>query len=323
VTAKSGFRGPVRPVGSPAGGEGIVVVDRAEPWRPRWWLFWNFGGIVVVHLVANGGWTSTTAVVAPLALALTFVFVFVRRLPRWLTGGAGSERGGRGFLRVAGGVGWLLVAALVVAALVIHPPHGGDVVNAGVFVALFLGASVFVLSRLRPKRPEPRRAALRWRWRAVTAAVWVVAVGAVGAEVAAIVGTGGWLPWVLPIPAVVAVLALVVRRWDLAGAARCLASGDWTPVAAAAFDVRAGEPVNGWAVLPGDVRIRFHLPAVPADVAAELTGRRRLWLAGWPAEDFVVGLPDGGSYAVGRIGAHVRSKNLDRKNTVTGHAGRG
>jgi hypothetical protein len=300
-----------------------VVVDRAGPWRPRWWLLWNFGGIMVVHLTANGGWTPATTVLAPISLALTLVFVFARRLPSWLTGGAGPARAGRrGVLRAAAGVAWLLLTAVVVAALVRHPPHGRDVGNAAVFVALFLGVTVFAGFRLAPARPVPRRASLRRRWVAVTAAVWAVAVLAAAAEVTAIAVTGGWLPWVLPVPAVVAVLVLLVRRSDLAVPVRCLASGDWTPVAAAAFDVRAGEPVDGWAVLPGDVRIRFHLRAVPADVAAELAGRRRLWLAGWPSEDLVVGLPDGDSYAVGFIGAHPGRRNLDRKNTVTGPAGR-
>lgn len=44
-----------------------AVVDE-ERWRPRWWLFWNLGGIVAVHLVASGGWTTTTTVLASIAL---------------------------------------------------------------------------------------------------------------------------------------------------------------------------------------------------------------------------------------------------------------
>jgi hypothetical protein len=144
------------------------------------------------------------------------------------------------------------------------------------------------------------------------------AVFFVAAEVAAIVFEGGWLPWIVPVPGVVFVLGFAGWRSDLAGIARCLASGDWTPVAAAALDVRPGDPVNGWAVLPGDVRTRFHLPAVPADVAAELVDRRRLWLAGWPSEELVVGLPDGDSYAVGLMGEHRGGG----KNTVTATSGR-
>jgi hypothetical protein len=154
---------------------------------------------------------------------------------------------------------------------------------------------------------------LRRRLWAATAAVWAVAVSVAGLEVVAIVVDGGRLPWLLPVPGLIVVLVLAGRRSDLAVPARCLASDDWTPVTAAAFDVRPGEPVDGWAVLPGDLRTKFHLPAVPADIAEELRGRRRLWLAGRPSEYLVVGLPDGGSCAVGRIGAHG-----DRKNTVPG-----
>jgi hypothetical protein len=209
-------------------------------------------------------------------------------------------------------VAWFLTAAAIAAALVAHPPHGADIVNAGAFVALFAGASVYGLTRLLPKRPPTRRAVLR-RLAFATASVWSVAVFALAAEVAAIVVTGGWLPWLLPVPGLVAVLALALWRADLALPARHFASGTWTPVAAAAFDVRAGEPVDGWAVLPGDHRIRFHLPVVPADIAAELRDRRRLWLAGLPLEDLVTGLPDGDSYVVGLIGEHRGGG----KNTVT------
>jgi hypothetical protein len=215
--------------------------------------------------------------------------------------------------RTAGVVAWFVAAAAIVDGLVEHPPHGADVVYAAVFLALFVGVTVFGLSRLLPKRPVPQRATLQRRLWAATAAVWAVAVLAVGLEVVTIVVNGGLLPWLLPIPGAIAVRGLLEWRSDLAVPARCLASGDWTPVAAAAFDVRPGEPVDGWAVLPGDVRIKFRLPAVPADIAEELSGRRRLWLAGWPSEHLVVGLPDGESYAV-----DVRR---DRKNTVPGGAG--
>jgi hypothetical protein len=229
-----------------------------ERWRPRWWLLGSYGATVVVHLVASGGWTTTTTVMAPISLALTLVFVFARRLPWWLTG------------------------------------DGRDLRAAG-------------------RRPEKRRSALRWRYRTATTLLWATAVLTLGGEVAVIVAVGGWLPWVLPVAGLVAVLVLAGWRSDLGVAARCFASDSWTPVTAAAFDVRPGEPVNGWAVLPGDVRIRFHLPAVPADIAAELAGRRRLWLAGWPSEYLVTGLPEGTSYAVGLIGEHRRGG----KNTVT------
>ncbi|MGW3963058.1 hypothetical protein ACWED2_24790 [Amycolatopsis sp. NPDC005003] len=165
----------------------------------------------------------------------------------------------------------------------------------------------------RPKRSSVRRAALRRKFAFATAALWAAGVFLLAAEAAAIVVTGGRLPWVLPLPSLIAVLALALWRFEMAGPARCLASGTWTPVAAAAFDVRPGEPVNGWAVLPGDLRAKFHLPAVPADVAAELRDRRRLWLAGWPSDELVVGLPDGDSYAVGLIGVHRGGG----KNTVT------
>ncbi|WP_290055153.1 hypothetical protein [Amycolatopsis solani] len=158
-----------------------------------------------------------------------------------------------------------------------------------------------------------RRSRVRWRLRARTALLWTVAALAVAAEVAAIVFDGGWLPWLVPVPSLLVVLGLVGWRSDLAEIARCL-SGGWTQVAAAAFDVRPGEPVDGWAVLPGDVRIKFHLPAVPPDVAAELAGRRRLWVAGWPSDDLVVGLPDGDGYAVGEVGVHRGGG----KNAVTG-----
>ncbi len=279
-----------------------------EPWRPRWWLFWNLGGIVVVHLMANGGWTTATTVMVPIALALTLVLVFVRRLPSWLTGDGPARHP---FLRVAGVAGLVLADALVVVVLVVHPPHGADVVNAGVLAALFLGMTVYALSRLLPRRLVTRRAALRRRLAVATAAGWLVAIVAVAGEVAAIVA-GGWAPWILPLPAVVAVVALALWRSDLAIPARCLASGTWTPVTAAAFDVRPGEPVDGWAVLADDWRIRFHLATVPADIAAELADRRRLWLAGWPSDFLVTGLPDGDTYAVGLIGCHRRGG----KNTV-------
>ncbi|RSM42974.1 hypothetical protein DMA12_20240 [Amycolatopsis balhimycina DSM 5908] len=283
-----------------------------ERWRPRWWLLGNFGVIVVVHLVASGGWTTTTTVMAPISLALTLVFVFVRRLPWWLTGDLRDLRNGRRVLRAAGIVGLLLVDAVIVAALVVHPPHGDDVRNAGMVVAIFFGATGAGVYWLLPKRPVTPRSALRRRFRTATALMWATAVFTLGAEVAVIVAVGGWLPWVLPVVGVVAVLAIAGWRSDLGVAARCLASDSWTPVTAAAFDVRPGEPVNGWAVLPGDVRIRLHLPAVPADIAAELAGRR-LWLAGWPSEYLVTGLPEGSSYAVGLIGAHRRGG----KKTVT------
>ena len=284
-----------------------------ERWRPRWWLLGNYGVIVVVHLVASGGWTTTTTVMAPISLALTLVFVFVRRLPWWLTGDLRDLRTVRRVLRAVGVAGLLLLDAVIVAALVVHPPHGDDVGNAAVVVAIFFGATGVGLFYLLPKRPVTRRSALRWRFRIATASMWATAVLALGGEVAVIVTVGGWLPWVLPVAGLVAVLAIAAWRSELGVAARCLASDSWTPVTAAAFDVRPGEPVNGWAVLPGDVRIRFHLPAVPADIAAELAGRRRLWLAGWPSEDLVTGLPEGTSYAVGIIGAHRRGG----KNTVT------
>jgi hypothetical protein len=284
-----------------------------ERWRPRWWLLGNFGVIVVVHLVASGGWTTTTTVMAPIALALTLVFVFVRRLPWWLTGEA--FKGGR-FLRVAGIVGLLLLDVVILAALVVHPPHGDDVLNAGVVVAIFFGGTAIGVYSLLPKRPVTRRSVLRRRYRIATALMWATVVLTLGGEVAVIVTDGDWLPWVLPVPAAVAVLAFAWWRSNLGVVARCFASDSWTPVTAAAFDVRPGEPVNGWAVLPGDVRIRFHLSAVPADIAAELAGRRRLWLAGWPSEYLVTGLPEGTSYAVGLIGVHRRGG----KKTVTHEA---
>ncbi|SFW62262.1 hypothetical protein [Amycolatopsis australiensis] len=171
--------------------------------------------------------------------------------------------------------------------------------------------------RVRRVRPR-RRSTLGWRLLARTVTVWVAAACAVGGEVAAVVFDGGWLPWLVPVPGVLVVLAAVGWRSDVAAVARCLTSDVWTPIPAAAFDVRPGEPVDGWAVLPNDVRIRFHLPVTPPDVAAELAGRRRLWLAGWPSEQLVVGLPDGDSYAVGAVG-HRRGGG---KNTVTGGAGR-
>ncbi|WP_410613754.1 hypothetical protein [Amycolatopsis sp. lyj-109] len=291
-----------------------------EPWRPRWWLFASLGAVVAVHLVASGGWTTATTVMAPIALAVTLVLVFVRRLPWWLTGDARPDgrRGRRGLLRALLVVAWFLTAAVIAAALVAHPPHGADVGYAGAFVSIFAGASVYGLTRLLPKRRAMRRAALRRKLAFATAAVWALGVFALAGEVAVIVVTGGWLPWFLPVPAVVAVLATAAWRADLALAAGHLASGSWTPVAAAAFDVRAGEPVDGWAVLPGGWRIRFHLPAVPADIAAELRDRRRLWLAGLPLEELVTGLPDGDSYAVGLIGHHRGGG----KNTVTGSSGR-
>ncbi|WP_439383900.1 hypothetical protein [Amycolatopsis lexingtonensis] len=170
----------------------------------------------------------------------------------------------------------------------------------------------------RPERVRRVRVRKRsWvpvRLLARTATAWTAGVLAVAAEVAAIVFDGGWLPWLVPVPGLLVVLGLVGWRSDLAEVARCLKSDSWTPIAAAAFDVRPGEPVDGWAVLPGDVRIKFHLPAAPADVAAELAGRRRLWLAGWPSDELVVGLPDGDGYAVGLVGVHRGGG----KNAVTG-----
>ncbi|GLY35409.1 hypothetical protein Amsp01_014330 [Amycolatopsis sp. NBRC 101858] len=286
-------------------------MEAEEPWRPRWWLFWNLGAIAVVHLVASGGWTTTTTVALPIALAVTVVFVFVRRLPWWLTGDLPARRRG---LVVAGVAGLLLVDAVVVAALVAHPPHGADVVNAAAFAAIFLGGSVFGLSRLLPKRPLTRRAQLRLRLWFATAAAWAAGAFVLALEIAAVVLVGGWLPWFVPVAGGVAVLALAAWRADLAGPARCLASDSWTPVAAASSDVRPGEPVDGWAVLPGDLRIRFHLPVAPPEIAAELADRRRLWLAGWPSEYLVAGVPDGDGYAIGVIG-HRRGGG---KNTVPG-----
>ncbi|MEA5358935.1 hypothetical protein VA596_05265 [Amycolatopsis sp., V23-08] len=215
--------------------------------------------------------------------------------------------------RTAGVVAWLLAAAGIADGLAEHPPHGADVGNAAVFLTLFLGVTVYGLTRLLPLRPVQRRASLRRRLLAATAAVWAVAVFAVGIEVVAIVVNGGWLPWLLPVPALVAVSALALWRSDLAGPARCLASDDWTPITAAAFEVHPGEPVDGFMVLPSGWRTRFHLPAVPADVAEELRDRRRLWLAGWPSDHFVVGLPAGSGCAIGLVGAHG-----DRKNTGPG-----
>ncbi|QKV77913.1 hypothetical protein [Amycolatopsis sp. Hca4] len=258
--------------------------------KPRWYFFAWFAVLAAVHLAIEG-WTDTAAIGLPVGFAATLVLVFVPRLPWWATGEARPD-GRRGVLRACLLVLWVLVAAALVDGLVEHPPHGADLVYAGVFVSFFAGASLYGLAKLLPERPSTRRV-LRGEFVLATAAVWAVGAFALAAEVAAVVVTGGWLPWVLPVPSVVAVLALAVRRADLAVPVRCLASGSWTPVTAAAFDVRPGEPVDGWAVLPGDVRIRFHLPPVPADVAAELRERRRLWLAGWPSEDLVTGLPDG------------------------------
>ncbi|WP_084093305.1 hypothetical protein [Amycolatopsis rifamycinica] len=271
--------------------------------RPRWYFFAWFAVVAAAHLAVEG-WTETTAIGLPVGFAATLALVFVRRLPWWATGEARTASTARG-VKVAGfGLLWLLVAGAIVVGLVEHPPHGADVLYAGVFVSIFAGASVFGLVKLLPKRASTRRAVLRWKLVFATTAAWAVGALALAAEVAAIVVTGGWLPWVLPVPSLVVVLALAGWRSELTGPVACLASGRWTPVAAAAFDVRAGEPVDGWAVLPGDVRIKFHLPAVPADIAAELGNRRRLWLAGWPAEDLVVGLPDGDTYAIGFIGHH-------------------
>lgn len=270
--------------------------------RPRWRFFAWFAVLAAAHLAVEG-WTETTAIALPVGFAATLALVFVRRLPWWATGEARPRSLARG-AKVAGfGVLWLLVVAAIVDGLVEHPPHGRDVWYAALFVAIFAGASAYGLVRLLPKRSATRRAALRWKFLFATAAVWATGFFVLSAEVAAIVA-GGWLPWALPVPGVLVVLGLAVWRIDLADVARCLASGDWTPVAAAALDVRPGEPVNGWAVLPGDVRIKFHLPAVPADIAAELRDRRRLWLAGWPSAELVTGLPDGDSYAVGIRGEH-------------------
>ncbi len=285
--------------------------------KPRWYFFAWFAVLAAVHLAAEG-WTDTTAIGLPVGFAATLVLVFVPRLPWWATGEARTGVPIRRRVKLAVvGVLWVLVAAAIVAGLVDHPPRGADVLYAGVFVSLFAGASAYGLAKLLPRRRPSTRRALRWKLAFATVAVWAGGAFALAAEVAAVVVTGGWLPWVLPVPSLVAVLSLAVWRADLAVPVRCLASGSWTPVTAAAFDVRPGEPVDGWAVLPGDVRIRFHLSPVPADVAAELRDRRRLWLAGWPSEELVTGLPDGGSYAVGHIGRRVGGG----KNTVTGPAG--
>ncbi|WP_410636929.1 hypothetical protein [Amycolatopsis sp. lyj-346] len=279
--------------------------------RPRWRFFAWFAVVAAAHLAIEG-WTETTAIGLPIGFAVTLALVFVRRVPWWATGEARPD-GRRGVQVAVFGVLWLMVAAALVAALVEHPPHGRDVWYAAALVAGFLGATLFGLVRLRPKQPVTRRAVLRRRLASATAAVWAAGLLFLGLEVATIVGDGGWLPWVLPVPAVLVVLGLAGCRAGLAGPARCLASGHWTPVAAAALDVRPGRPVDGWAVLPGDVRVKFHLPAVPADIAAELVDRRRLWLAGWPSDELVAGLPDGESYAVGLIGVHRGGG----KNTVT------
>ena len=44
-----------------------------------------------------------------------------------------------------------------------------------------------------------------------------------------------------------------------------------------------------------------------------MAARRRLWLAGWPSEQLVIGCPAGEHYTVGHFGIHRR----DRKNTVS------
>ncbi|GHF97521.1 MULTISPECIES: hypothetical protein [Amycolatopsis] len=237
------------------------------------WYFFAWFAVLAAAHLAVEGWTDTAAIGLPVGFAATLVLVFVPRLPRWATGEA---RPGSTAPRAT------------------EPPPEWP-------------------SEPLPKRPSGRRAVLLRKFAFATAALWAAVVVLFAAELAAVVVTGGWLPWVLPVPSLVVVVVLALWRYELAGPARCLASGRWTPVAAAAFDVRAGEPVDGWAVLPGDVRIRFHLPAAPADVAAELRDRRRLWLAGWPSEELVVGLPDGDSYAVGLIGA----RRGGGKNTVT------
>ncbi|WIV60478.1 hypothetical protein [Amycolatopsis nalaikhensis] len=132
----------------------------------------------------------------------------------------------------------------------------------------------------RPERVRPSRVSTaRRRLAAWTAALWLVVLLAVTAEVAAIVLDGGWLPWLVPVPALLVVLGFAGRRGEVAVPARCLASGTWTPVAAAAFDVRPGEPVDGWAVLPGDERITFHLPAVTSPPSWR-TGDGSGWRAG-------------------------------------------
>ena len=194
------------------------------PWRPRWWVFGSLGAVAAVHL-ATQGWTTTTTIALPIALAVTLVLVFVRRLPWWLTGELPAGRRG---LILAGFAGLLLLDAVVVAALFAHPPHGGDIANAGTFAAIFVGGTVFAGSRLVPKRALTRRAALRRRLWFATAAVWAVGAFVLALEVAAIALTGGWLPWFIPVAGGVAVLVLAGWRSDLAGPARCLATGRWT-----------------------------------------------------------------------------------------------
>ncbi|MEV6880126.1 hypothetical protein [Amycolatopsis sp. NPDC051128] len=298
-----------------------MTTDSPRP-GPRWYFFPWFAVVSATHLAVEG-WTDTAAIGLPVGFAATLALVFVRRLPWWVTGDPRPSREDRRRRRRVAVVVllWLVVAAAIVTGLVEHPPHGADVWNAAVFVAIFLGASVCAAVWLVPRRSRSPRATLRRQLLVRTAAAWTIAVLAAGTEVVTIVVTGGWLPWLLPVPAVLGVLGLVEWRAEIAGIARCLASGDWTSIPAAAFDVRPGEPVNGWAILPGDVRIKFHLPAAPADIAAELAGRRRLWLAGWPSEQLVTGLPDGDSYAIGQVGVHHAPAG-DRKNTVPAGAGR-
>jgi protein-S-isoprenylcysteine O-methyltransferase Ste14 len=129
----------------------------SDRFRPRWWWFGLFALNVAVHLPR--GWDSTAAIGLPL--------VFVPRLPRWLTWGAGGaeDSGDRKRLRPRPVGRWCLVAVAVVVvgllayAMVAEPPEPGEVaaaVSVWVVAAGFLLASVgWLLLAFRRPRAAP------------------------------------------------------------------------------------------------------------------------------------------------------------------------
>ncbi|MTD53015.1 hypothetical protein [Amycolatopsis pithecellobii] len=160
-----------------------------------------------------------------------------------------------------------------------------------------------------PGRKPRSRAALGLHLRIRTFVLATVVVLGVALETAAVITVGGVLPWVLPVLVLLAVAAAVNWRWDVTSPARLLAAGPWTEVAAAvvAEDFRPGRPMLGWARFPDGMRARFRIVDCPADIAAELMGSRRLWIAGEPhAGAVATGIPDGDTFAIAEFSVKTR-----------------
>ncbi|NIH80867.1 hypothetical protein [Amycolatopsis viridis] len=164
------------------------------------------------------------------------------------------------------------------------------------------------------------RTELTRRLRVRTVALAAVVAAAAAVEVTAWITLGGAVPWLLPVPLLLAVAGVAVWRSDVARLVRLLAAGSWTAVAAATLDDPADSgPVTGWARFPDGVRARFRIAHCPPGIATELRERRRLWIAGEPHEDDIVaGTPDGDDVALVTFG--VRRREYRRLSARTGPA---